>query len=113
MSLNASKCSIIALRWTVGLVVLIESVRMLLAHDLIHHLAHAGQAVRVLTILGGTEILGAILFLIPKTGLAGGLLLVLVFTYGVVFHLMHGQYAVGNLLVYATAVMVCLTHQRH
>jgi hypothetical protein len=57
--------------------------------------------------LGGSEIVAALLFLVPMTSVAGGYLLLVVFFFAVAIHVLHGQYDVGGLLVYAVAVMAC------
>lgn len=49
------------------------------------------------------EIIGAILFLIPRTAIRGGWILVGIFILAIAIHLLHGIYNVGNLIIY-TAV---------
>jgi len=41
------------------------------------------------------------------TSVAGGYLLLVVFFFAAAIHVLHGQYDVGGLLVYAVAVMAC------
>jgi uncharacterized membrane protein YphA (DoxX/SURF4 family) len=54
-------------------------------------------------ILGFGEILGCILLLIPKTTTRGAWLLLAVFVFAILIHLLHGGYNVGNLVIYAAA----------
>lgn len=61
--------------------------------------------------LGGAEVIAAILFLLPFTREAGGNLLLMIFALAVFIHILHGQYGVGALLVYAMAVVVAMTER--
>jgi hypothetical protein len=40
----------------------------------------------------------------------GSYLLLVVFGFAALVHLLHGQYEVGGLAVYAVAVLVCMAH---
>ena len=55
------KLSIAGLRWTLGLVVLWESVHFVFSSSTIHHLAKAGFPQWIRHVLGGSEII-AVLF---------------------------------------------------
>ncbi len=98
------KSAIPILRWTVGLVVLYESCRFVLSHGSIH----GGLPLIIRPVLGGAEVLAAILFLVPFTRKAGGYLLLLIFATAVTVHALHGDYEVGALLVYAAAVFATM-----
>jgi membrane protein implicated in regulation of membrane protease activity len=63
-------------------------------------------------VLGGGEIIAALLFLLSATSIAGGYLLLVVFFFAAAIHVLHGQYDVGGLLVYAVAVMACVAQRR-
>ena len=98
----SAKCGLIALRWTLGIVILIEAVMFLLpgaAHDFAR--SHMPAFVRM--VLAGGEIAGCILMLIPKTKTSGAWLLLAVFVMAILIHLLHGMYGVGNLAIYAAA----------
>jgi hypothetical protein len=97
-----AKCGLIALRWTLGIVILIEAVMFVLpgaAHDFAR--SHMPAFVRM--VLGWGEIAGSILMLIPKTKISGAWLLLAVFVMAILIHLLHGMYNVGNLAIYAAA----------
>jgi hypothetical protein len=97
-----AKCGLIALRWTLGIVVLIEAVMFILpgaAHDFAR--SHMPAFVRM--VVGGGEIAGSILMLIPKTKISGAWLLMAVFVMAILIHLLHGMYNVGSLAVYTAA----------
>jgi hypothetical protein len=97
-----SKIGLTVLQWTLGLVILIEAVLFVLpgaAHEFAR--THLPGFVRML--LGWGEIAGCVLLLIPKTMKSGAWLLLAVFVMGILAHLLHGQYHVGSILIYAAA----------
>lgn len=96
------KCSMTALRWSLGVVILIEAVMFVLpsaAHDFAR--THMPGFVRL--VLGFAEIIGCVLMLIPQTAVRGAWLLLAVFVMAILIHLLHGMYNVGNLVIYAAA----------
>ena len=97
-----SKIALTGLQWTLGVVILIESVLFLLpgaGHDFAR--THMPNFVRL--ILGCGEVLGSVLLLIPRTAIRGAWLLMGVFVLAIVVHLLHGMYNVGDLAIYAAA----------
>jgi hypothetical protein len=105
MNAQTEKLALPVLRWTVGLVVLFESCRFVLSHGAIH----GGLPRWIRPVLGGAEIIAAILFLVPFTRAVGGKLLLVIFGLAVIIHVLHGEYDVGPLLVYAAAVFAAMT----
>jgi hypothetical protein len=104
MSTSSTKTGLIILRWTLGIVILIEAVIFVLpgaAHDFAR--IHLPGFIRM--ILGWGEIAGCILLLIPKTAIRGAWLLVAVFIFAILIHLLHGTYNVGNLAIYTAAAL--------
>ena len=102
MADQRSKIAFTGLQWTLGVVILIESVLFLLpgaGRDFAR--THMPNFVRL--ILGCGEIAGSVLLLIPRTAIRGGWVLVAVFLLAIVIHLLHGAYNVGNLVIYTTA----------
>ena len=102
MSAAGTKTALTVLQWTLGVVILIEAVRFVLpgaAHDFAR--SHMPNIVRM--ILGWGEIVGCILLLIPRTALRGAWVLIAVFTLGILMHVLHGMYDVGNLVIYIAA----------
>jgi|SRR5579863_2265466 len=102
MTDQRSKIALTGLQWTLGLVILIESVLFLLpsaGRDFAR--THMPNFVRLF--LGFGEAAGSVLFLIPRTAIRGGWVLVAVFLLAIAIHLLHGMYNVGNLAVYAAA----------
>jgi hypothetical protein len=97
-----SKLGLTVLQWSLGIVILIEAVLFVLpaaAHDFAR--THMPGFIRL--VLGWGEILGCILLLIPKTTIRGAGLLLAIFIFAILLHLLHGMYNVGNLAIYAAA----------
>ena len=59
-------------------------------------------------ILGGAEIIAALLFLIPPARTIGGYVLLVIFALAAVIHILHGQPDVGGLVIYAAGVYTVL-----
>jgi len=108
MNGNFSRSGLAGLRWTLGIVVLLESLHFVLSHAVAEEAAKLGLPPWVRPFLGITEILAAILFLVPAASVLGGYLLLAVFAVAILVHLLHGQFDVGALLVYAMVVVACL-----
>jgi hypothetical protein len=106
-----SRLAVPLLRWTLGLVVIAESVRFVFSSGMAHFLAEARLPVWIQTALGTTEILAAVLFLIHFTERIGGYVLLAVFVFAALIHFVHGQFDVGGLAVYAAAVLVCMAYR--
>lgn len=106
------------LRWTLGLVIAVESVLTAWnAYGDIHaggysHGTHHAMHAWIRLLLGGIETLGAILFLLPGSLIAGGWTLLAVFAFAALFHVLQGQFFVGDLLIYAAATAACMAYGR-
>jgi hypothetical protein len=102
MTAQRANIALNGLQWTLGLVILLEAILFLLPGA-----ARGFAATRmpnvIRLILGFGEIAGCILMLIPRTAIRGAWLLVAVFALGIVIHLLHGLYEVGNLAIYTAA----------
>src|SRR6202166_2030349 len=102
MGFVKSKIGLTVLQWALGLVILVEAVLFVMpsaAHDFAR--THMPGFVRM--VLGFGEIAGCVLLLIPKTTIRGAWLLLAVFVFAILIHLLHGAYNVGNLVIYAAA----------
>ena len=98
MALNA-KCGLTALRWALGIVILIEAILFVLPGA-----AHSFSRTHIVRmILGFGEIVGCVLMLIPQTAVRGAWLLLAVFVFAILLHLLHGMYDIGNVVIYAAA----------
>ena len=111
--MNAStRVSIPLLRWTLGLVVMLQSFEFVFSTSAAHFLAQAGWPAWLRPVLGGAEIIAAVLFLVPFTATIGGYLLLIIFGLAALLHILHGQYGIEGLLVYAVAALVSMTHTK-
>jgi hypothetical protein len=102
MNFLKAKCGLIVLQYSLGIVILIQAVMFVLpgaAHDFAR--THMPGFIRM--VLGFGEILGSVLLLIPQTAVRGAWLLLAVFVMGILLHLLHGMYGIGNLVIYAAA----------
>jgi hypothetical protein len=110
MNIKLANASVPLLRWTLGLVVVLESAEFILSNSAAHFLVKAGLPSWIQPVLGGSEIVAAVLFLLPFTAKVGSYLLLVIFALAALLHILHGQFNVGGLVVYAAAVLVCLAH---
>lgn len=108
---QSTKLWMAALRWTLGVVVLIESCLFVFSASGLHAVEKTGMPHWIRPVLGGAEIIAAILFLVPPTSAAGGYLLLIVFFFAAAIHVLHGEYNIGGLIVYAVAVMACVKYR--
>jgi hypothetical protein len=105
---NHLRNAISILYWSVGLVVLIESCLFVFSASRGHAFAKSGMPQLIRPILGGSEIIAALIFLIPPARTVGGYALLVIFAVAGLIHILHGQLDVGGLVVYAAAVYTVL-----
>lgn len=105
MSMQAT--SLTLLRWVLGLVVIWQSIQFIASANSAHAISRMGLPHVTIPVLGGAEIFAAVLFLIPTFSRLGGYLLLFVFAFAITLHLLHRQFGVGPLLVYAASAFVC------
>jgi len=106
------RTAISILYWSVGLVVLLESCLFVFSTSRQHEFAKSGLPQLTRPILGGAELVAAVLFLIPPVRAIGGYALLLIFALAALIHILHGQPDVGALVVYAAAVYTVLAANR-
>jgi hypothetical protein len=99
------------LQWSLGLVMIYECSRLLFSPAAAHALAKSHVPHLVVQAIAAVELLGAILFLIPPTVLAGGRLILAAIAAAAAVHLLHGQPDIGYLIIYAMAVLTVTTEQ--
>lgn len=100
----SAKLGLTILRLVLGVVIFIEAVLFLLPGAR-HAFAATHMPGFVRLVLAGGEIVGCVLMLIPKTTTRGAWLLFAVFVMAILVHLLHGQYGVGNVVIYAAAAL--------
>jgi hypothetical protein len=112
MNSKLKEVAVPLLRWTLGLVVLFESFQEAFATAAIQQFARTGLPQWVRMALAGSEIVAAIFFIVPFTTTRGAYALIVIFVFAAALHLLHGQFDIGALLVYAAAVLVSLTDRQ-
>ncbi len=113
MNAQLARLSIPLLRWTLGLIVILESAQFIVSTSAAHFLAKAGLPAWIRPVLGGAEIIAAILFLVPVTTVVGSYLLLVIFGLAALMHILHGQYGIEVLVLYAVAVLVCMAYTQN
>jgi hypothetical protein len=102
MTENHLPAALRVLQWMLALVIIGESLRFAFSPEAAHAFARTGLPDFIRRALAWAEIAAAILFLVPRTVVAGGWFLIGVLALAIVLHLLHGWFDVGALLVYAT-----------
>jgi uncharacterized membrane protein YphA (DoxX/SURF4 family) len=102
MSFVKTRIALIVLQWALGLVILIEAILFVMP-SAAHGFAATHMPGFIRLVLGWGEILGCVLLLIPRTTIRGAWLLLAVFVFAILIHLLHGAYNVGNLVIYTAA----------
>jgi DoxX-like family len=103
--------TVLGLQWTVALVLIIESLRFALETSAARHFAQTGMPSWMRPALAWSEIAAAVLFLVPLTMMLGGYLLLVIFFFTAVLHVLHGEFDIGVLPVYAMAVLVSMAYR--
>lgn len=112
MTSHRRRWALFGLQWSLGLVVLVEALFLAFSPKAIQAFGRTGLPEMLRILLAGGEILGAVLFLIPRTMAVGGWALVVVFGLVAVVHVLHGMMDIGALVVYAAAAIVVIIHRQ-
>ena len=108
MNQRNHKTAVLCLRWILGLYLIYQAAQFAVAGNS-PQFVRTGLPSWLPAVLGGGELFAAVLFLVPKGGLLGGYALLFALSAAVIVHVLHGQFEVGHLFVYASAVVVCIT----
>ena len=111
MNVERKSFPILVLQWSLGIVILVESLHFAISPSAARQLAGFGLPTWIRPALGISEIFAALLFLVPGATLAGGYALLFVFVVAGAIHLFHGAFDVGGLIVYGMAVNVCMAYR--
>src|SRR5438552_1743429 len=112
MPKDKSELSILVLHIVLGVVILIESLIVAVDYQAVAASSHIGLPSQFVLVLAGAEVIGALLFLIPPTLKIGAIILLAVFAVAAVVHILHGQYNVGDLAIYAAGVVAVMNNRR-
>ena len=104
--------AVLILQRALGLVILAESAFFAFSPAAVHAFARTGMPDVVRLVLGASEMVAALLFLIPRTLVAGAWLLIVILLLAAVVHILHGWFDVGPLLVYAVAAWTVMSLRR-
>lgn len=105
--------AMLLLRWTVGVIVGAESALFAFSASTARHLSHMGLPPWMGLAIGIAELVAAFLFLLPASERAGGYALLAVFAIAILLHVLHGEYNIGPLAIYAAAVWAVLAEARN
>jgi hypothetical protein len=113
LKMNNTKLSlwVRALHLTVGGVAMIQAAVFLFALYRSVNSSHKSLLFWAQIVLASSEIIAALLFLIPQTFVFGTRALLMVFLFAIVLHAAHGEFNIGALLVYSVAVLVVKAHR--
>jgi thiosulfate reductase cytochrome b subunit len=109
MNSDRARYGLLALQWVLGLVIFLQAAIFAFSPASAHAFAKTGLPSFVRLALAWAEMAAAIVFLIPRTTIAGGWLLLVVLAGAVVLHLLHGWLDVGGLLIYAAATWAVMS----
>ena len=103
-----TRTALTVLQWVLGLVILEVSARFAFSASAARAFAATGMPNAVHIVLAWSEMVAAVIFLIPKAlapkaTIIGGWLLLTILAFAVVVHLLHGWFDVGVLVLYAAA----------
>ncbi len=103
-----TRSALLVLQWALGLVVLAEAAEFAFSPAFANAFAKTRLPDFIRLGLAWSEIVAAILFLIPRAAVAGGWFLIVVLAFAMVPHLLHGLLDVGALVVYMAATWVVI-----
>lgn len=103
--------ALLGLQWTIALLLIFASARLALGTRFAGApvISHLPLPRWMATTLGLSELVAAVLFLIPPTVTLGGTVLLVIFAIALLIHILHGQFDVGWLVLYFMAVAVVVT----
>jgi hypothetical protein len=112
MTTERTNCALIALQWTLGVVILIESILFVLP-SAAYAFSRTHMPSMMRFVLGFGEMAGCLLMLYPRTAARGAWFLTAVFVLAILIHILHGTYNVGNLAIYTAAAAVVATGRQN
>jgi hypothetical protein len=111
MRTSVNKCALLGLQVSLGLVILAEAAFLAFAPSQIAFFARTGMPGWIRITLAWSEMLFALLFLIPRTIMVAGWGLLLVFLFAAGLHILHGRMDIGALVIYSAAVLVIVSRK--
>ena len=109
MKITVDKLALAGLQWSLAVVIVTEAAFLAFAPSQIAAFGRTGIHSFVRVALAWSEILSAILFLVPRARIVGGRGLLVVFLFAAGIHVRHGQWNIGALVIYSAAVLVTMS----
>jgi uncharacterized membrane protein YphA (DoxX/SURF4 family) len=110
---DIQKLAMAILRWSLGVVLILQSLRLAFEPSAAQYFARAGLPFWVGPGLAWSEIAAAVLFLVPLTAVIGACLLMVILLLAALVHVLHGEFDIGALVVYAAAALVSLSYRKN
>jgi hypothetical protein len=107
MNDRLNRLAIPALRWCVGLIVLWQCAHFAISPPAAREFSKTRLPSWIRAALGVTEIVAAILFLLPATIVTGGYALPVIFLFACTILVSHRWHDLSGLVLYGVAVLVC------
>jgi len=107
--MKSARTALLILQWVLGLVILEQSARFVFSASAAKAFAATGLPNIVHIVLGWSEMIAAVIFLIPRATIIGGRLLLAILAFAIVVHLLHGWYDVSVLVLYAAATWAVMS----
>ena len=111
MKITVNKLALFGLQGSLALVILVEAALLAFAPARVGAFGKTGIHDWVRVGLAWSEMLFAILFLVPRAMIVGGWGLLVVFLFAAGVHVLHGWMDVGYLVIYSAAVLVIMSRQ--
>ena len=112
MKTQVSKIALLGLQWSLGIALFIEAALLAFSKTETRFAGYPGSHHWIRLALAWSEMLGCVVFLVPRTLKAGAALLIIVFASAAVVHAFHGNFQIGGLLIYAAATSVVASQAR-
>ena len=106
MKTQVSKAALLGLQWSLGVALFIEAALLAFSKTEIHFSSHPGIHHWIRIALAWSEMLACVVFLVPRTMKLGALLLITVLALAGLVHVLHHNFQIGGLLIFAAAVSV-------
>lgn len=106
MKTHVSKAALLTLQWSLGVLLFLEADVLAFSSAEINFSGQPGVHHWIRLALAWSEMLGCLVFLLPYTMKYGAALLLIVLTLASLVHILHGDFQIGTLLIFAAAVVV-------
>src|SRR5713226_6454154 len=101
MKTHVNKTALLALQWSLGVVLFIEAALLAFSKTEIHFAGHSAIHPLIRIALASSEMLACVLFLVPRTMKRGAVLLVVLLILAALVHVLHGNFQIGELFIFA------------